>query len=112
DSRSGKKRARRNEARCSEEPSFDDGRNTDSVRIHHQLQQLLRVRRSERRPGEIRWEDADTSMDDNRGRSGQQAEDLRYRCAIEPATAGRAHLPPSLRRGLEHGDSLGWLFAL
>ena len=40
------------------------------------------------------------------------AEDLRHRRAAQAAPAGRSRLSPSLRRGVEHGDSLGRLLAL
>ena len=47
-----------------------------------------------------------------RGRQGEERPRPSTSSSAQAAPAGRPRLSPSLRRGVEHGDSLGGLFAL
>ena len=77
-----------------------------------QLQQLLRVRHRQGRPGARTPHTLQDPAVDGRGRGrGQEARQVRHRGPAQAQRAGRAHLPPALRRGLVDGDPVGRLFA-
>ena len=63
-------------------------------------------------PSQERRAHEDPAMDGDRGRPGEGKEKSQHRRAVELQAYRGACLSPSLRRGLEHGDSLGRLFAL
>ncbi len=92
-------------------PLTTTGEQLDQLRRRHPLQQLLRVRREQGRARKECRRSAHAAVDDSRRRQSENAEDLRHRHAAQAAAAGRSRLSPSLRRGLEHGDSLGGLLA-
>ena len=53
----------------------------------------------------------DQSLDRQRRRQRRQAAEIQRRRSDEARPARRAHLPPSLRRGLVHRGALDWILA-
>jgi hypothetical protein len=80
-----------------------------SLRRRQQLQQLLRVRHRQVRPGAQRRHAQDPALDGGGRRRGEEARQLRPRRAAQAGADGRAHLPAALRGRLVDGDPLGGL---
>jgi hypothetical protein len=87
----------------------NDGAATRAGR--HHLQQLLRVRHRQGRPGAQRTR-LKTRPWTVASKARCQAPHLRHRRPAEARADGRAHLPAALRRGLVDGDPLGGLVAV
>ena len=85
----------------------DDDRAAEQVRGNHRLQQLLRVRHRQERPGEVRRTAQDQPVDGEDRRPLQQARRLPPRGSDQDGRSRGAGLPLPLRRGLVDGDPVG-----
>ena len=93
----------RHEAHGRRQERLFHGRAADAAEGHHELQQLLRVRRRQVGSEAVFREPQDPPVDRDGGGRGAQAENVRHRRAAEDA-AGGAGLPAAVRGGLVHGD--------
>ena len=93
-------------------PLSTTGENAQLAQGHHHLQQLLRVRHRQGRPGEERGHTHHRAVEGQDRRPGRQTRRLRLRRPRQARGAGGAHLPHALRGGLVDGDPVDRLPAL